>query len=199
LTLRKIILVSFLAFILSGFVSIPGFCSTIGNHDNRNPENVINMNVASALVRGATFHRFHIPINYERVIKPNRSIVFGFHSAISLDSHYSGFAFGTSFRMRYFKKTRAPVGFWLEWGVLAFYQEQKGSKKKQSQLIKTYGDSYLGVLSDVGYKWFLSSRRHLVLEPFIGIALPVISISDERTRLFNTPFPWAGLSLGYAF
>lgn len=198
MTLRKIILVSLLACILFGIVSIPGFCSTIGNQDNCNPKNIINMNVASALVLGVAFHRFHIPINYERVIKPNRSIVFGFHPAISLDSDYSGFAFGTSFRVRYFKKNRAPEGFWLEWGVLAFYQEQKGSRKKQSQLIKTYGDSYLGVLFDVGYKWFLS-KPHLILEPFIGIALPVISISDERTRLFNTPFPWAGLSLGYAF
>lgn len=164
----------------------------------KNFKNVLNINLAAAVVLGATFQRLHIPLNYERVINPDTSIVIGCHPAVPLDSNSSREAFGTSLRVRHYRALEAPRGFWREWGFWGIYQRQKLFKEEQSSLSKAYSDSMVGVLLNFGYKHIIS-KKNLIIEPFFGIALPVVRISKENTKLWGLPFPWAGLSVGFGF
>jgi len=160
-------------------------------------KNVININAGAAVVLGITFKRFHIPINYERVIKPDMSIVIGNHPAVPLNSSSSGVAYGASVRIRNYRALKAPKGLWTEWGIWGIYQHEKSREENRRRLQKTYGDSMAGVLFDVGYKFMGKSR--IIIESFMGIALPAVVISKEHTKLLSNPFPWAGLCIGFTF
>lgn len=164
---------------------------------DKNIKNVININAGAAVVLGITFKRFHIPINYERVVRPDMSIVIGNHPAIPLNSSSSGVAYGSSVRIRNYRSLKAPKGFWREWGIWGIYQHRKPQEESRSALQKIYENSMAGVLFDVGYKFM--GRSRMIIEPFVGISLPVVVFSKERTKFFGTLFPWAGLSIGIAF
>lgn len=125
------------------------------------------------------------------------SIVIGNHPAIPLNSSSSGVAYGSSVRIRNYRALKAPKGFWREWGIWGIYQHRKSQEESRSELQKTYENSMAGVLFDVGYKFM--GRSRMIIEPFVGISLPVVIFSKERTKFFGTPFPWAGLSIGIAF
>lgn len=161
-------------------------------------KNVVNLNIGAAVVAGLTYHRFHIPLNYQRVVAHNRSIVIGFHPAFPVDKGYSGFAFGTSFRIRYHMKNKAPTGLWHGWGIFAFYQSQKNLKLNRSDLTKSYEGSMIGPLVDIGYAFYLPKAR-IIIEPFVGIALPLVAFKKDKTVVFSVPFPWAGFCIGYTF
>jgi hypothetical protein len=161
-------------------------------------KNVVNMNLGAAVVAGMAFHRLHVPLNYQRVIRNDRSIVIGFHPAFPVDKGYSEFAFGTSFRMRYHKKNKAPTGLWVGWGIFAFYQSQKNLREDRSKLMKSYEGSMIGPLVDIGYAFYLPKAR-IIIEPFVGIALQLVSFKKDKTEFFNVPYPWAGFCIGYVF
>ena len=164
----------------------------------RNYKNVININLGAAVVLGLAFQRLHLPFNYERVMDKNKSMVIGFHPAISLNTSTSREAFGTSLRIRSYRGSRAPRGFWRELGVWGIYQCQGSSREGKGGFSRTYGHSMGGVLGDFGYK-FIIPDSNLIIEPFLGMALPLLAISKKKTKILGWPFPWAGLSLGYAF
>jgi len=175
------------------------FSSTIKLHgEDIAGKNVVNMNVGTAVVASLAFHRLHVPLNYQRVISRDRSIVIGFHPAFAMDEGYSEFAFGTSFRMRYYKKNKAPTGLWAGWGILAFYQSQKNLSEDRSKLVKAYEGSMVGPLVDIGYAFYLPKAR-IIIEPFVGIAQPLVSFKKDKTQFLNVPFPWAGFCIGYVF
>ena len=161
-------------------------------------KNVLNINFAAAVVLGVSFKRLHIPLNYERVIHSGRSIVIGCHPAVPLNSRSSEKAFGASLRVRQYRGLKAPRGFWREWGIWGIYQHQNFFNENRTSVRKAYGKSMAGVLFDFGYKYVLS-KNNLMIEPFIGIAFPVVSFSKEKPRFLGLPFPWAGLSLGVCF
>jgi len=161
-------------------------------------KNVLNINFAAAVVLGVSFQRLHIPLNYERVIHPDMSIVIGCHPAAPLNSRSSEKAFGASLRVRQYRGLKAPRGFWREWGIWGIYQHQNSFYENRTSVSKAYGKSMAGVLFDFGYKYVLS-KNNLMIEPFIGIAFPVVTFSKEKSRLLGLPFPWAGLSLGVCF
>lgn len=64
--------------------------------------------------------------------------------------------------------------------------------------MKSYEGSMIGPLIDIGYAFYLPKARILV-EPFVGIALPLVAFKMDKTQFFNLPFPWAGLCIGYVF
>lgn len=200
---KKIILITFTAFGFVYLLSSQIFAKDLNTQKQdvlyeKSFKNVLNINMAAAVALGITFQRLHIPVNYERVVKPDMSIVIGIHPAIPLNSNSSGEAFGTSVRIRHYGTLKAPRGFWREWGIWGIFQREKSSKKNQSKLRKTYGDSMAGVLFDIGYKYIIPNS-HIIIEPFVGIAQPVLKVSKEKTKLFGLPFPWAGLSVGFGF
>jgi hypothetical protein len=200
---KKISLITCSVFVFVYLVSSPIFAKDSSSQKEevlceKSFKNVLNINMAAAVALGITFQRLHIPVNYEKVVKSDMSIVIGIHPAIPLNSNSSGEAFGTSVRIRHYGTLRAPRGFWREWGIWGIFQREKSSKENQSKLRKTYGDSMAGVLFDVGYKYIIPNS-HIIIEPFVGIAQPVLKVSKEKTKLFGLPFPWAGLSVGFAF
>jgi hypothetical protein len=165
--------------------------------EDKDKKNVLNINAGAAVVLGIAFKRFHIPINYERVVKPDMSIVIGNHPAVPFNSSSSGVAYGASVRIRNYRSKKAPQGLWTEWGIWGIYQHEKLLEENRSKLQNTFEDSMAGVLFDFGYKFM--GKSSLIIEPFIGIALPIVVLSKERTKFLSTPFPWAGLSIGFAF
>jgi hypothetical protein len=191
--------------IIMGFISLlvyPAFAEdndSVGEHISKDNgiKNVININAGAAVVLGLTFKRFHIPINYERVIKSDVSIVIGNHPAFPVGSSPSGTAYGASVRIRKYSSHNAPGGFWREWGIWGLYQKKKSQEENRSKLQSLFKYSMAGVLFDGGYKFFVWS--HFIIEPFIGISLPVLVFKKNYVQYFGTPFPWAGLSLGFAF
>jgi len=165
--------------------------------ESESTKNVLNINAGAAVVLGLAFKRIHIPINYERVIKPDMSVVIGNHPAIPLNSSESGAAYGASVRIRSYRALNAPQGLWREWGIWGIYQREKSPEKSRNKFLKTYGVSMGGVLFDIGYKFMTRSR--MIIEPFVGIAQPLIVLSKKRIQFLGKPFPWAGLSIGFAF
>ena len=163
-----------------------------------NFKNVLNINVGAAVVLGLAFQRFHLPLNYERVVSKNKSLVISCHPAFPLNTTSSREAFGASLRIRKYGGGRTPYGFWQELGAWGIYQRQRSSEEEISGFSQTYGHSMGGILVDFGYK-FIFPDSNLILEPFLGVALPLLVFSKERTKMLGWPFPWAGLSLGYVF
>lgn len=161
-------------------------------------KNVCSINLVAAITLGTAFKRLHIPINYERVVRSDKSIVIGCHPAIPITASSSGEAFGASLRMRLYNGFKAPEGFWKEIGLWGIYQNKKNCKREQSFIERTYGNSMTGFFLSFGYK-YIRAKDNLIIEPFMGIALPALTISKGEAELLGTPFPWAGLSVGFVF
>lgn len=203
MTLRNKIIRLLALFSLVHILSFPAFslrliCLDAQPADGKNFKNVLNINLGAAVVLGLSFRRFHLPLNYERVVNNKISLVIGCHPAFPLNRGSFREAWGASLRIRSYRGGRAPRGFWRELGVWGIYQHQKSSEEERSAFSKAYGNSMMGVLFDFGYKYIIPNNN-LIVEPFLGIALPMVVISKEKRGILGWPFPWAGLSVGYVF
>lgn len=188
---------------LTWMMSLPAFSFNLSFSAEETPakknfKNVLNINLGAAVVLGLTFQRFHLPLNYERVINKKTTITIGWHPAFPLNEGSSREALGASLRIRNYGSRRAPYGFWRELGIWGIYQRQGKSEEEKSGFSRTYGNSMGGVLGDFGYKYIIS-HSNLIIEPFLGVALPLVVFSKERTKILGWSFPWAGFSVGYLF
>lgn len=173
--------------VVAGCILIFGLGSTLSAKEAANAQNVVSIDVLG-FAMGVNV------IEYERVMKPNLSLLgqVRFLSQDDEDWKASGFGlfFGTK---RYFKET-APEKFW--WGSSIGFISVSATDKSTGD--KGSGTLFSGVLN-IGYKWLLGGKK-ITVEPSAGLAsfLGKIEAGGE-TYLGGGLGITLGLTIGYAF
>jgi len=158
----------------------------------------VSVNTGALVVLSGIFQRFHVPMNIETAIASNRSIVIGVHAALPMNGGDWREAFGSSFRIRQFFTQVASHRLWIELGIWGIYQENRLGSRERDTYRERLSDSMLAVNSCIGYKCELRDGPW-VIQPFMGMAVPIAVFPDRELEFWGYPFPWSGLGIGYVF
>ena len=162
------------------------------------PPTTVSINTGALVVLSAVFDRFHLPINIERAFASDMSIVIGVHPAIPMNQGVWREAFGASCRARWYFTSSHRHRLWIEGGLWGIYQRNRLGSKKRDTYREKLSDSMIGLSACFGYRHKKYGSPWIV-QPFLGVALPVVVFRDRQAEIFGYPYPWAGLGIGYAF
>ena len=184
---------------------LPANCKSVYEGGLTNPKSLsltskttISMNTGALVVLSAVFQRFHLPVNIERNISSNKSLVFGIHPAIPINNGDCREAFGTSCRFRWFLNSSVTRRPWLEIGIWSLYQKNRLGDQERHGYKEKLSDPMIGLNFCFGCKFPLTDKKWIV-QPFLGVAFPLVLFRPRGSEFFGIPFTWSGLGICYVF